>query len=451
MKKCFLFGSLVFSFIASSQEHFNGISTSTKVGLLNATINPAELSNLSKKFDVNFYGFSFAATNNKIGFDDIINGDNIEELVFQGNEAVNARINAEILGPGFAMRWKKWGFGFSTKAYAQFDLVDVNTALGDAILNDINTLSASAITNIATLGNQRLSGASYGEIGFSVGRTLVDNERHRFNAGITLKILFPGSYSNFGAYDFSGRLTEINSGRIFLNNASGTINVAYSGNLANSFTDFSDYSKSIFGGLNGQAFDFGINYQLKKKGKDKYMLNLGASVKNMGSMKFANSNNRSTTYTLSIPNNVAGIDLTDFQDANSLKDVEQVLINSGFLTVQNSKQDFKVNLPSTLTLYADLRIVPKLFISTFYQTHLNKNEENDQISVPSIFTITPRFNVGIFEAFLPVTNHEISGTNVGLGFRVGGFYLGTSSLVSALITDNTKQADFYTGYRLMFL
>jgi hypothetical protein len=448
MKKYTVFISLLFNFVLFSQEHFNGMSMSAKVGMLNASINPAELPNLSKKFDVNFYGFSFVASNNKIGFDDILDGNNLEELVFRGNESVNAHINAEIFGPGFAMRWKKWGFGFTTKAYAQFDIVEVNPSLGDALLNDSNL---SSITNLPTIGNQRLSGATYGEIGFSVGRTIVDNDRHKFNAGITLKILFPGSYSNLGASNFSGRITDTGAGSVFLNNASGTINIAYSGNLAESFTDFSDYSNSIFGGLNGQALDIGVNYQLKKKGKEKYLLNFGASVRNIGSMTFSNDNNSSTNYTLNVPNNLAGINLNDFQNADNLRDVEQVLINSGFLTVQNSTQDFKINLPTALSLYADLRIVSKLYISTFYQTNLNKNQENDQITFPSILTITPRFSVGIFETFLPISNHEISGTNVGIGFRLGGFYLGTSSLVSAIITNETKQADFYTGYRLMFL
>ena len=46
--------------------------------------------------------------------------------------------------------------------------------------------------------NQRLSGISYGELGLSAGRTLFENEKHKFNAGVTLKILFPGSYANFG-------------------------------------------------------------------------------------------------------------------------------------------------------------------------------------------------------------------------------------------------------------
>ena len=54
------------------------------------------------------------------------------------------------------------------------------------------------------------------------------------------------------------------------------------------------------------------------------------------------------------------------------------------------------------------------------------------------------------KSYIPVTFHEISGTNVGIGFRLGGFYLGTSSMITALINDS-KQADAYLGFRWGFL
>jgi hypothetical protein len=42
---------------------------------------------------------------NKVGFNDLINNsNNIADLIFQGNEPVNLRIDAEIYGPGFAMK-----------------------------------------------------------------------------------------------------------------------------------------------------------------------------------------------------------------------------------------------------------------------------------------------------------------------------------------------------------
>jgi hypothetical protein len=65
-------------------------------------------------------------------------------------------------------------------------------------------------------------------------------------------------------------------------------------------------------------------------------------------------------------------------------------------------------------------------------------------------TITPRINIGPFEAFIPLNTNELSGTNTGLGFRLGGFYIGSNSAVSAVLA-NTKQIDFYTGFRFGFL
>ena len=84
------------------------------------------------------------------------------------------------------------------------------------------------------------------------------------------------------------------------------------------------------------------------------------------------------------------------------------------------------------------------------QQKTNKDEANEQITSSNIFSITPRVNLGFFEGYIPLTFHEISGTNVGIGFRLGGFYLGTSSMITALINDS-KQGDVYMGFRWGFL
>ena len=81
---------------------------------------------------------------------------------------------------------------------------------------------------------------------------------------------------------------------------------------------------------------------------------------------------------------------------------------------------------------------------------LNDNNSNDQITTQNIISITPRVNLGFFEAYSSWSNSEISGLNGGVGFRLGGFYIGSSSVITALINDS-KQADFYTGFRWAFL
>jgi hypothetical protein len=348
------------------------------------------------------------------------------------------------------MKWMKWGFGLTTKAYANFNIIDVDPAIGNAIAND--NLFSVVTTPLNSSDNQRLNGVAYGEVGLSAARTLIENDKHRFSAGITLKFLFPGSYSNFGLDNLNGKITQDATGAYLTTNAPASLNIAYSGNLADSFTGFSDYGNSIFGSLNGTAADIGFNYQWKGGSKD-YKINAGLAFKNIGSMTFKDSNNQSTNYVLDIQptvQNPQGLDLSQFEDVDNLRDVEQILLNDGYLTQTSGEKDFKVKLPAMINLYADFKIIPKIYVSGFLQQKLQDDGGNDQITSINTFTLTPRFNIGFFEAFLPVNNNEVSGTNVGIGFRFRGFYIGSGSIVTALISDS-KQADIYTGFRWAFL
>jgi hypothetical protein len=80
---------------------------------------------------------------------------------------------------------------------------------------------------------------------------------------------------------------------------------------------------------------------------------------------------------------------------------------------------------------------------------LNKDNKNGQIASQNTFSITPRYSTGFFEAYAPLSNSEIAGFTAGLGFRVGGFYIGSGSLITAAISDS-KQADVYLGFRVGF-
>lgn len=444
MKKILLTYILFIGFASFAQDHFSGISTSNRVGIINGIINPAEFSNLSKKFEINFYGISFDVSNNKIGFNDLTSNTNFEELLFTGSESVNMRIDGQILGPSFAMKWRKWGFALTTKANIKFDVVDVDTSLGNAIFNNDLPLNTTLLNQS---GNQRLSGTSYGEIGLSASRILYKNEKHEFDAGITLKFLFPGSYSNFGLKNLNGTITQNANGAFLTTNQPATLNVAYSGGLADSFSEFNDYTQSVFGGLNGVAADIGFTYQWKD-GKEKYKIKSGLSIRNIGSMTFKDNNNYNTNYTLSIPSNNP-LDLSLFENVDNLSDVEDILLSNGYLTQTPNKTNFSVNLPTLFTMYADFKIVPKVYITGYLQQKMKQDDSDDQITSRNLFSVTPRVNLGFFEAYLPVASDEISGTNVGFGFRLAGFYLGSNSIITSLA--DGKQANFYTGYRFAFL
>lgn len=461
MRKLLITSISLIGITAFSQEHFAGLTTSNRVGVLSATNNPAELVNMSHTFEVGFYSLSANVSNNKIGINDLFSDNDLETILFTGNDPVNLRVDTEIYGPSFGMKYKKLAFAITTKITGKLDVVDVDPNLGDGLVNSgLNSLFGS--TTISNDYNQRLSGTTWGEVGLTGALNIINNAKHKFNVGATFKLLFPGSYSNLGLDKFNGTITNT-AGDVYLSNVNNVnLNIAYSGGLADNFSNVNDYTKSLIGGLNGFSGDLGINYQWRdqpednpKKNQNKYKLNAGLSVRNIGSMTFKDDNNYATNYVLNIPSATIGnpgLNLNQFENVENLQEVEEILINEGYLNkVEAEKNEFTVKLPTTITAYADVKLVPKVFISGFLQQKLNENNGNDQITAQNIVTITPRFTTGFFEVFAPFSNTEIAGFSSGVGFRIGGFYLGSSSVITALASDNSKQADIYTGFRWGFL
>lgn len=431
------------SLTAYGQQHFSGISTSSRSGLINAGLNPAELANVETKFTINILAPSIAASSNKVGLDDFSGDNDIADLLFSTGENTNLKLDGEIVGPGLAYRYDKWTFAVSSRAFARLDLLEVNPLFGYALLNNDlpGTVTSTFITSDA---NQRLNGTTWGEIGFSVARNLFEDEKHKLSGGITFKLLFPGSYANFGASDFDGTVT-VGNGTAFLSDTDAELNIAYSGNLGDDFTDASDYFSSLYGKLNGLAADLGVNYRLKDAaGNYGYRLNAGVSVRNLGAMSFKAANNASTNYTLNITGGNQ-LDLSLFEDVTSLREIEQILLKSGYLERENGETEFRVTLPTLFVAYADIRIVPDFFATVYTQQKVNKDSENDQIGNENVVSLTPRYATRRFEAFAPLSLNEISGFSAGLGFRAYGFFIGSSSVITSL-TQSSDHADVFFGY-----
>lgn len=450
MRKILLFSVSLFALNSYSQEHFSGINISKRTGLLNASINPAELTNLQNKFDFNVFNISMNLSNNKVGFGDLTKGENLDDKFFSGSEPTSVRLDALIQGPAFAMKYKKWAFGLSTSANVKANAIDVDVNFGNAVTNSF--LGTAAVDSKY---NQRMNAASWGEIGLSAARNIFENDTHKFSAGATFKLLFPGSYMNLGVDRLTGDVTYISQDDVRLSNAHANVNFSYSGSLANNFEDSSSYGQLFAGGLNGFGADFGFNYQLKEKIQettdagdktvDGYKLNAGMSFRNMGSMTFKSDNNVSNNYNLSIEG-INSFNLAQFDNSTSIRDIEQVLIDSGYLTKESSNKDFKVKFPAVINTYVDYKIYNKWSVSAYMQQKLSDDSGNDFTTIQNILTLTPRFGGKHYEIYLPLSSNEVSGFTTGFGFRLGGFFLGSGSIITAALNDS-KQADIYTGFR----
>ncbi|EAZ94858.1 hypothetical protein FBBAL38_10477 [Flavobacteria bacterium BAL38] len=450
MKKLILSLSLLFTIYSFSQEHFSGISTSKRGGLLNAANNPAELANMNTKFEINVFNFSVAMANNKISITDLISGDNVEDKLFEGDEAVNLRFDTQFYGPSFAYKKGKWGFGINSSAYIKANVVNVDSKLGEAIKNgDLSNLFTQ--TNLSSNDNQRLNATTWGELSFNIARNLIDSPKHKINVGANLRLLFPGAYANFSATNLNGTLVN-NFGDISLINATANVNISYAGVLANNYNDQSNYNEFFSQGINGFAADLGFNYRLKDEtDANSYKLNTGLSVKNLGSMTFKSDNNLSKNYILNV-SGIESLDINQFQNVESMEEIEAILndpANASYFQSTSSSSDVTIKLPTVINAYADVRLTKKWFVTGTINQKISDDTESDFTTTQNSYSLIPRFTTKWFEAYAPIAANEISGFTSGIGFRLSGFFIGSNSAISALAS-NGKQADLYLGVRFGF-
>lgn len=461
MKNQLLLCFSLFALNAWSQEHFSGINISRRAGLLNASVNPSELVNMSTKYDINIFSTSVNISNNKIKFSDIVSGEDLEAKIFTGSEPADVRLDVLIHGPSFAFKYDQWAFAISTAGNIKANATDVDVNFGNAVTTSLLTSS-----QINSQYNQRMNAASWGEVNLTAARTIFENDMHKFNGGATLKLLFPGSYMNMGVDRLQGNITaDPITGDLYLSDATANVNFSYSGSLADSYENNGNYTRLFAGGLTGVGADFGFNYQLKDvtaptaedvkpvetanetRRADEYKLNVGLSIRNIGSMTFKDDNNNSSNYELDVPTGDP-LNLEVFNDAASIRDIEQILLDEGYLTKQSSSTDFRVKLPTVLNAYADYKIYDRWHVSLYTQQKLtgDSDRENDFTTIQNVVTLTPRFSSKDYEVYIPISSNEISGFTTGVGFRIYGFFLGSGSIITAALSDS-KQADVYMGFR----
>lgn len=446
----FIFVTFLITNTLTAQEHFSGISTSKRGGLLNAINNPAELVNMNSKYEVNLFNFSLGMANNKLTFNDLINGDDFEDKIFEGNEAVNLRLDAQVFGPSFAFKYKKWGFGITSLANVKANVINVDAKLGDALQNgELSDILSQTV--ISSNDNQRLNATTWGEIDLTIARNLIDLPKHKINVGANLRFLFPGAYANFSADNLNGTIVN-NFGDISLVDASANINIAYAGVLADDYNDQGNYNEFFSQGINGFATDIAVNYRWKDENDaDSYRLNAGLSIKNIGSMTFKSDNNLSKNYALNVED-FESLDLNQFENVESLSELEDLLndpANAPYFQSTSSTADYTVKLPTVINAYADVRLTKKWFVTGSINQKVSDDSKSDFITTQNSYTLIPRFTTKWFEAYVPLAASEISGFTSGIGFRLSGFFIGSNSVFTAL-ANSGKQADLYLGVRFGF-
>ncbi|WP_422858728.1 DUF5723 family protein [Flagellimonas sp. S174] len=443
-KKLLLHIILLYCGIANSQSYV-GYLTDNYNGVHGVLSNPANIADSRMKLDINLIGISAFFGNDYIGvnlsdaFDDIdVVFDEANKTPNQNNFLAN---NLDILGPSFMLSLnEKNSIALYSRARTFFNLYDVNGEIIDKEggFNEdenffINEGDISGAINVWT------------EFGFTYARTLLDKEEHFLKGGITLKYLVGVQNAYIQGQD------------ITLDYDANTRSITTSGQLTygeydfNTGVDFDNFLES--GNANGFGFDLGLVYEWRpenentdklirngksvaNRGVNKYKLKFGASVTDIS--KINNRDGFNEVYDL---NTTQSIDNFDGQDLE-----EAIRNNFDLISSQNSPVDS--NLPSALHANVDWNINSLFYLNLNTDLSLIKANKLNSNRILNEVSLSPRLESKWISVYSPLRIVEDIGFLWGAGLRAGPLYIGSGSILSSLIGNDTKSLDLYAGLKV---
>lgn len=433
-----LFISFLIPIAVMAQFPYVGIQNSQRKGIISAMMNPAEMNNLSRSVEVQFFAANAAFGNNILTFSETLeySNDLWNQIMERADQPVNGNTDGSVIIPSFGMRTGKWSFGLISQVQSRATILNLNPELGRYVTeNEVNfDLIRLAINNP---NNQRANTSTWFESGIVVGREIWNSPKSKLSVGTNFKLLFPTGYTNIGVGNLRGTLV-VDQGEVSLTDAEGIINFSYDESVVDTRNFNIDYNNLSFGNLNGFGFDIGFNYQLKNnKG---VWLNTGMAFRNIGKLTFGGGQNNQT-FRMSIPEGESfRIDLLE----PDLKAIERDFLESGYFSRESNQDGFVVGLPTVWAANADLKLTDKFFVSLYGQTFIQNKNNNLQIPAINLIALTPSAIFGKFEVYSSWGYYDITGFTGGLGFRYGGFFIGSQSVMTALI-NQSKKADIQIG------
>jgi len=445
MKKRIFLSLFAFASLCSANaQSYLGYVHDNYAGVQGVLYNPASIVDSRFKTDINLFSISSAVGNDLYGvklFDAFKSGYDFDlEAKKNFSNANNAYFNTDIMGPSVMFNIApKHSLAVFTRARAFMNVVDVN----GKVINDITKDNSTSFPS-ANVGSLNGVGNSWGELGISYAAVLYQRGQHFLKGGITAKYLQGVANYHLQA---NGVTMAYNENLILPQNSTYTTtgSVVYGSSqdfAANSNIDIDSKSRG-FGVDLGLVYEWRPEYTADRadindlKEVNKYKLRFGLSVTDLGSMKYdkgvRNNYNLNKTITQANYDNADSFD--EFLKNNYTNVPVNGTVRSYLPTAIHADVDWNIHNKFYLNANADLGVVSK--------TKLNQNSIANRVS------LTPRYESKWFSAYVPISYMDYSKqAQVGFGLRTGVFFIGSGSILSNVVSKNSKAADIHLGFKI---
>ncbi|WP_276132816.1 DUF5723 family protein [Polluticoccus soli] len=459
--------------MAGQAQRYMGIATSNWGGTNPLYLNPANAADSRHKFSIDLFNANIGADNSlaAVDFTKVISAIRNDEPVRDGltfgksDKFSILAPYAEVRLPGVFVNIKgKHGIALTTRMRAMSQFHNFNQGLykllTDSAVADLSKDQQLVVKDF----NWTMNGWS--EIGLTYGGVIYDKGQHMVKGGATLRYLMGAAYISVFSNNINAKYRLDEQSRdafLTLTNTDFHYSQKNASQILVDSTADVDFSQ-FFGGSagNGIGADLGFVYEWRpdhadyrydmdgKTGildasKNPYKMRFSASISDLGSIKYKSDakidfNTNSTDSTV----------ITGTEVLEKIKDTAafaQYLESRG-MTAKRGAGETKVGMPTTLIVGVDYHAVSNLYINATYFANMRRHDMAGN-SFYNQFTVTPRWDTRIFTASLPITYSMLSeNIRVGLGLRVGGFFVGSDDLVASF--GGRYSANFYMGAYVPF-
>lgn len=442
--------------IASYAQEFIGISTSNYSGIMGLELQPANHADNRLAYDVRVGGMNFAFGNNLVAFNpkylvrdggltserypllDPAPQDRSLYLQPDFTDDRSALMKLNFLLPGFFMSIdEKSGASISMRLRTELSLRGVDKELLDIAANGLETTTLYDRRFVNTgLSLQTMTWMQYA-LGY--GRTIIDHDAHFLKAGINLNILkgWQSAYLKVDNFDFM--LTDLNISpdtvEAYLDIYNSDVRYGYSTNYEEPLQKRSFKPEAKL----GLGTDIGFVYEWRPfhkkyrqdidgetgkwmRHKEKYLIKFGASLLDVGGIKFQKGPGSGDFRADVRGLDVAAIKLSDDDPVGSI----DTLVRNDFGIPSTS--DYKMHLPSVISTQLDVNIWKDFYINNTNFFPMRKDDDPNRLVASRVISVAPRWDHKFVGISVPLTWHEIMGQQTGVALRIGPLSFGTNNL-----------------------
>lgn len=438
LKVFFLATLFLFSCRTSSQSYI-GYAVDNYSGIHGVLFNPASVVDSNFRTDINLFSVSTFVGSDYFGIDLKTALESKDGFTIEGDvqrfpkEDNQFFLNFDVLGPSVMFNLSpKSSIAITTRVRAFMNLNNINGTLFESLEEGFDEEEDFDFA----LNNFSGTIHSWGEIGLTYGRIILNEDSNFLKGGVTLKYL-QGAGSNFthssaasGSYDADTR---------FLN-TSGSLSYGYTEGFNTGDIDYSNLTS-------GFGADLGLVYELRpedeldleagQRGHSDYKLKLGLSITDLGSIKYSGS----TVTTYDLENSISG-------ELFEEEDLQGVLEGNYGYEGTEEVVEAKINLPTAMHALVDYKFRNRLFMAVHGSFSLVEEGKEQTNRIINTVTAVPRFESRWFSFYIPVGVRQYDGFSMGAGLRLGPLSVGSGSVISNYFTDSAKTADFYFGLKI---